>query len=38
VAASSLTDIALEATTEEDYTRLRNEFVDLAEVEIEAVD
>jgi hypothetical protein len=35
-AASSLTQNALDATTENEYTRLRNEFVHLAQVEIEA--
>jgi hypothetical protein len=37
-AASSLTENALDATTENEYTRLRNEFVDLAQIEIEAGD
>jgi hypothetical protein len=37
-AASELTKNALEATTEDEYTRLRNAFVDLAQVEIEPVE
>jgi hypothetical protein len=37
-AASQLTKNVLEATTEDEYTRLRNAFVDLAQVEIEPVE